>query len=393
MKISLFFAGGNYLVRKKLMSRLLLVTILLATICPVGIAQPGAFKAIGRLKVGVLFPTSGPLSKFGNEAVQGVVAAHQIIEKEAPEIGGKIELVMLDSGNTSKDLKDKAQTLIEKHRVSILIGGLTNSQLLALNSVATAHKVPFVTVANWPSAVGSEYGFTAQPAAKLYGKALAEFSINRKGLDRFLTVYKETSGEAKNVAESFGQYSKALGKKVLATLAMSKEMDIEAIKKKVIEKRPKALVALISGKEVRQLFDSLGGKGKPDVILGTDQFAWSSLKNAVKENRPEIFQLSAFNVRSQAERSLGFVEHYRTQYNRVPSSVAAAGYESFVIVSQAFKQAASIRTGPLLKAFRKMQGAPGLQGDMQADGHFFLKPMIVSQIMSNKINLIETLTL
>jgi branched-chain amino acid transport system substrate-binding protein len=87
------------------------------------------------IRIGHLTPLTGFLGPLGEYAVMGVKLAAEEINNSGGVMGRKIELVMEDSVNP-QTASAKAERLIERDRVAMIIGEISSASGLAIGQVA-----------------------------------------------------------------------------------------------------------------------------------------------------------------------------------------------------------------------------------------------------------------
>jgi branched-chain amino acid transport system substrate-binding protein len=103
------------------------------------IAQPAS------IKIGLLTVKTGPLAQGGVQMEQGV----QTFLKETDNMmaGRKVELVIGDTGGAPAGAKTKAQELVERDKVDVILGPLAAFELYAINEYIQQQKTPTLSLA------------------------------------------------------------------------------------------------------------------------------------------------------------------------------------------------------------------------------------------------------
>lgn len=96
-------------------------------------------------KIGLLTVKTGPLAQGGIQMEQGLLA--YLKEKNSTLSGRKIELVVADSGGNPAGAKTKAQELVERDKVNVILGPLAAFEMLAITDYIRQSKMPLVAVA------------------------------------------------------------------------------------------------------------------------------------------------------------------------------------------------------------------------------------------------------
>lgn len=92
------------------------------------------------IKLGLLTVKTGPLAQAGLQMEQGVIT--WLRGHDYKMAGRKVELVSADTGGRPAGAKTKAQELIERDKVDVIVGPLTAFELLAITDYVREHKTP-----------------------------------------------------------------------------------------------------------------------------------------------------------------------------------------------------------------------------------------------------------
>jgi branched-chain amino acid transport system substrate-binding protein len=103
------------------------------------IAQKAPFK------LGLLTVKTGPLAQGGIQMEQGVLTF--LKEKNYMMGGRKVDFVSADTGGNPAGTKTKAQELVERDKVDVILGPLAAFELYAINDYVIQHKTPVLSLA------------------------------------------------------------------------------------------------------------------------------------------------------------------------------------------------------------------------------------------------------
>src|SRR5262245_26567975 len=106
---------------------------------PAVLAQGAPFK------IGLLTVKTGPLAQGGIQMEQGI--ATLLKEKGNTLAGRKVELLVADTGGNPAGAKTKAQELIERDKVNVILGPLAAFELLAITDYVRENATPLVSLA------------------------------------------------------------------------------------------------------------------------------------------------------------------------------------------------------------------------------------------------------
>lgn len=129
------------------------------------------------IKMGILFPFTGPLAKQGNDQFMGVDIAREMLNNAGGLWGKKIEFVKGDT-TTNEAAVAEAERLITVEGVKLIIGTYSSSRSMAASNVTEKHKVIFWEVnaiADELTQRGFKYYFRANVKSTDYGLAAVPF--------------------------------------------------------------------------------------------------------------------------------------------------------------------------------------------------------------------------
>jgi branched-chain amino acid transport system substrate-binding protein len=110
-----------------------------ATLGMPAIAQGAPFR------IGLLTVKTGPLAQGGIQMEQGISVF--LKEKDNTLAGRKIEFISADTGGNPAGAKTKAQELIERDKVNVILGPLAAFELLAITDYVRDNSTPLISLA------------------------------------------------------------------------------------------------------------------------------------------------------------------------------------------------------------------------------------------------------
>src|SRR3954462_12636626 len=96
-------------------------------------------------KIGLLTVKTGPLAQGGIQMEQGIAAF--LKEKGSTLAGRKVELLVADTGGNPAGTKTKAQEVIERDKVNVILGPLAAFELLAITDYVRDQATPLISLA------------------------------------------------------------------------------------------------------------------------------------------------------------------------------------------------------------------------------------------------------
>ena len=122
------------------MSKRLLLGLVVFVLCGMLVFWSPASASENTIKIGALWPLSGPIAKSGNEHLRAAQIATDMLNEAGGLWGGtKVELVPGDAV-TPKAAMEEAERLITKEKVNIIMGTWSSSRGYTASSVTERHK-------------------------------------------------------------------------------------------------------------------------------------------------------------------------------------------------------------------------------------------------------------
>jgi branched-chain amino acid transport system substrate-binding protein len=110
------------------------------------LAAPAVLRAQGApFKIGLLTVKTGPLAQGGIQMEQGILTL--LKEKNNTLAGQKIEFISADTGGNPAGAKTKAQEVIERDKVNVILGPLAAFELLAITDYVRDNQTPLISLA------------------------------------------------------------------------------------------------------------------------------------------------------------------------------------------------------------------------------------------------------
>ncbi len=174
---------------------------------PMVLAQAAPFK------IGLLTVKTGPLAQGGIQMEQGILTF--LKEKNNALAGRKVELISADTGGSPAGAKTKAQEVIERDKVNVILGPLAAFELLAITDYIRSEGTPLLSLAAaedvtqrtpnpWimrPSATSAQacHAMADYAAKELKLKRMAtiseDFAFGYEQVSGFLRVFEDNGGK------------------------------------------------------------------------------------------------------------------------------------------------------------------------------------------------------
>ena len=152
------------------------------------IAQKAPFK------LGLLTVKTGPLAQGGIQMEQGVLT--YLKEKNYVLGGRKVDFVSADTGGNPAGAKTKAQELVERDKVDVILGPLAAFELYAINEYVQQQKMPTLSLAaadNLTQRTPNPYLLRASSTSSQAMHPMGHYAATELKLKRVVTVAEDTA--------------------------------------------------------------------------------------------------------------------------------------------------------------------------------------------------------
>lgn len=224
------------------------------------------------VKVGSIYPTSGPMGLVGERIAQSTQFAVEVMNEAGGIKGCDIELLLRDTQGDSKVGVDAAKNLVDVEGVPVLLGAVSSGvSLPVLTSVAVPSKVVQVSCcSSSPSFTAlAETGDTAGYWFRTYATSRTQAAVGAKiaadaGYQKTAVIYVNTDFGV-SAAEQFKKDLEKLGGNVTAMVPYAeKQQSYRAEVTKALEGEPDSLYLVafpVDGATMTREWISLGGTG------------------------------------------------------------------------------------------------------------------------------------
>ena len=193
--------------------RTVLAGMLASGASAVAVKMPAVQAQAAPFKIGLLTVKTGPLAQGGIQMEQGI--ATLLKEKGGSLAGRKVELLVADTGGNPAGAKTKAQEVIERDKVNVILGPLAAFELLAITDYVRDNATPLISLAAAedvtqrkanpfvirPSATSGQcsHAMGDYAAKELKFKRVAtisdDFAFGHEQMSAFQRVYEDAGGK------------------------------------------------------------------------------------------------------------------------------------------------------------------------------------------------------
>ena len=359
---------------KKILSLTLIVVMALSLIlsgcakpapAPGGEAEAPAEEVI---KIGVFEPLTGANAAGGELELEGIKLANKLY----PEVlGKKVELVIVDNKSDKVEAATAAARLVEKEKVSAIIGSWGSSLAMAAGDIAKNAKVPAMgtSCTNPLVTQGNEYYFRVCFIDSFQGVVMSNYAFNKIGAKKAAIVQEVSNDYAVGLAKFFTDNFKKLTGDENSIVAVANyntgDQDFTAQLTNIKAQNPDVIFAPGNFTESALVIKQARQLGIKTPFIGGDTYETPEFAE-IGADAVEGVVFSTFFATEKpiTSESTTFLDAYRAEYpGKEPAAVTALGYDAYLILIKAIEAAGtadSVKIQEALVNIKDFQGAAGV---------------------------------
>ena len=354
-------------------------------------AKPAA--QTNEIKIGGNVEMTGGVANYGNQALSGMKLAFKQVNASGGVLGKKINLILADNKSEPAEAANATTKLITQDKVTIVMGPIVSSNVLATVKIAEDNKVVVMTPTGTNEKITVDNGkvhpfaFRACFIDPFQGRVMANYATKSLKVKTAVIYIDSSSDYSKGVAAAFEETFVKNGGKIVGKEAfLQKDQDFKATLTKI--KALNADIVFIPAyyEEVGKIVKQARELGINQPLLGTDgwdnpkvvEIAGAAALNNTFFSNHYSSQDSDPNVRK-------FIEAYKAEYKEEPSSMAALGYDAAMIVVDAIKRANTTDAAKVKEAMEQTKNLQVSTGIVTMDSnHNPIKSAVVIEMKDGK---------
>ena len=324
---------------KKTWKILAILTAMLIAVVSTGCAQAGS-----GVKLGLLFPMTGPVPTYGQSSQEGAELAIKQWNDKGGALGKQIEWVVADGGCDGATATDAANKLIDQDKVKFIVGEVCSSASIPVSEVANPAKVIQIspTSTNPKVTIGKPYVFRACFLDPFQGEVTASFAMDDLGAQTAAVMYDKGNDYVLGLAEYFKSSFESKGGTVLVYEAYTEaDTDFSAILSKVADANPDVLFLPDYYSKVNLIGKQAKEKGITADMVGADGWDSADLDFSAVEGGYHSNHYSPQDPRPIVQE---FLADYQEAYGKAPDALAVLAYDATVVLLTAIEEAGTTDT-------------------------------------------------
>ncbi|MBI3532621.1 MAG: ABC transporter substrate-binding protein [Pseudomonadota bacterium] len=308
----------------------------------------------GPIKIGHLTPMTGFLGALGEYATQGIKMAAEEINAAGGVMGRQLDVMSEDSVNPQV-ASQKAQRMIERDNVAVLMGEINSAAALTISQVAARNKKLFMSIGARSDALRNKdcnrYTFHVDIPVTVMVNAAGE-ALLREGLVKGKKIFALTSDYlfGHDLSRQAKRFFTANGGTVIGDELVPTDLtDFSPQLIKIRQARPDLVATNLGGNQVTNFVKQYAEFGLTYPVAGFNlntADAWAAGEGNLGGIWPTVWHHELKTPGSQA-----FVEKFTKKYGRIPENHAWIEYVSLKMLAQAMNATKSTDTDKLIAYF------------------------------------------
>jgi branched-chain amino acid transport system substrate-binding protein len=315
--------------------------LLLAIVTLFGSAASVA-RAQETVKIGVALSLTGPAAVYGATQKAGVLAAVEELNRSGALKGMKLEVVIEDDASTKEQGIAVFQRLINKDKVSAIIGPTLANTATAADPLAQAAGVPVVAVSNTPPKGITDIGDFIWRVSLTEGQVIPSAlkrAQQKLGFKAAGVLYGNDDAFTQAGYNVMKEALEAQGIKVVGTQTFAKpDRDYNAQLTALLAAKPEVLVVSALAENAAGIVTQARQLGWTGPVLGGNGFNSAALIKNAGPAAEGVLVGTAWNRVSQEPSNQAFLKLMASR-NQEPDQFCAQAYTGVMVVAEAIKLA------------------------------------------------------
>ncbi len=331
---------------------------------------------------------TGGTATFGQSSHKGIVMAVDAINLGGGLLGKKIRLVTEDDQGKPEEAQTVVTKLINKDRVSAILGEIASSNSLAGAPVCQSNRIPMVSPGSTNPKVTEQGNFIFRVCFidPFQGQVMAKFATNTLKLKNVAILRDIKSDYSVGLANFFTEAFTKSGGTIASDESYTQgDKDFTAQLTSIKAKNPDGIFVPGYYTEVGLIARQARKLGITVTLMGGDGWDSSKLWEIGGDALNGCYYSNHYSVDDPSEVLQKFVKDYKTKFGQtadsIPDAMAALGYDAMLVLADAMKRANSINSDSVRIALAATKGLIGVTGTITLDEkRNAVKPAVVLEV-------------
>ncbi len=288
------------------------------------------------VKIGVVLPLTGPIAAFGQTSKGGLDIAYA--QNNKLKNGDTVKLVVLDDRGDKVEAATAVKRLLDKDKVTVILGEVASSNSMAMAPVAEKAKTPMITHASTNPRVtrGKKYVTRACFIDPFQGAVMAKYALDN-GMKNAVVVTDAKQDYSVGLSKAFKKaYTGAGGKVAKTVLINSGDKDFNAQVATIKAANPDIIAFTGYYPEAALLVKQARAMGVKAPFIGADGVGFPELVKIGGKDAEGFMYTDHFNeaAASSAE-AKAYVDAFHKKYNKPADSMGALAADAYGMILSA----------------------------------------------------------
>jgi branched-chain amino acid transport system substrate-binding protein len=351
-------------------------------------------QAQSTIKIGLIQPVTGPAAYDGQSVINGARLAEAELNAAGGVLGKKVEVLLQDGKADPAESLNAAEKLLDRDKVSVLIGAWASSATLTVMPLAQRYEVPLIvetSTAEKITEAGNPWVFRISSNSKIDADALQPYLVSKLGLKK-VAFMAANNDFGRAVVNNWSRVLTPQGATVVATeYHKPGETNFAPTLTKLKNSGADSIVITSDVTTVSNIIKQSyehGLKGLNRIVTsGNPAEAIMPLagREASEGMLVQNYWLPYAPPPGQEDASAKFVAAYKARYpDRIADKYATSGYDAVQLAAAAIKAANSAEPAKIRDALRTIK-LPALQGVIEFDKQQQARPyQSISRVEAGK---------
>lgn len=345
------------------------------------------------IKVGEFASLTGKEASFGQMSHHGTELAIDEINSKGGVLGRKLQLITEDDQSKPGESKTIARKLISRDGIVALLGEVASGRSMEAAPVCQESHIPQISPSSTNPKVTQigDYIFRVCFIDPMQGKVLARFAQKTLKATKVAVLTDAANTYSVGLATYFKEAFTSLGGTIVDEQKYSGgDKDFNAQLTTIKAANPEAICIPGYYQDVGLIARQARDLGITVPLFGGDGWESQDLINIGGPAVEGTYFSTHFSPEQNTPAVQDFVKKFKDKYGVMPDAMAALGYDSAMLLADAFKRAGTTDGPKVRDALAATKDFPGIAGPITIDEHRDAKkPLVILEVTGGKFKLVE----
>jgi len=291
------------------------------------------------VKIGVVLPLTGGIAAFGETSKRGLDLANEQNAKLSN--GDTVKLVYVDDRSDKVEAATAVQKLLDKDKVSVILGEVASSNSMAMAPIAEKAKTPMITHASTNPRVTKDKKYVTRACFidPFQGAVMAKYALDNN-LKKAVVVTDAKQDYSVGLSKAFKKAYKAGGGEVVKTVLInSGDKDFNAQVATIKAANPDIIAFTGYYNEAALLAKQARDMGVKTPFIGADGVGFPELVQIGGKAAEGFMYTDHFNeAAASSPEAKAYVDAYHKKYDKTADSMGALAADAYGMILSAMNK-------------------------------------------------------